>query len=115
MLRGLLPYLLAAGVAAALTWALTPAVIAMARPFAAAVMTVTGVQFLWFWLPGAGNIVLSPDLGVPLTVLIVIVTVNAVNLVDGLDGLAAGLVAIGAFAYFVFSYRTGPSGLYAGG
>jgi UDP-GlcNAc:undecaprenyl-phosphate GlcNAc-1-phosphate transferase len=82
--------------------------------FVAAVMTVTGVQFLWFWLPGAGNISLSPDLGVPLTVLIVIVTVNAVNLVDGLDGLAAGLVAIGAFAYFVFSYRTSSSGLFAG-
>jgi UDP-GlcNAc:undecaprenyl-phosphate GlcNAc-1-phosphate transferase len=82
--------------------------------FAAAAMTMTGVQFLSFWLPGAGSISVSPDVGVPLTVLIVLVTVNAVNLVDGLDGLAAGLVAIGAFAYFVFSYRTGTTGLFAG-
>ena len=82
--------------------------------FAATAMTLTGVQFLSFWLPVAGNIVLSPDIGVPLTVLIVIVTVNAVNLVDGLDGLAAGLVGIGSLAYFVFSYRTGSSGLFAG-
>jgi UDP-GlcNAc:undecaprenyl-phosphate GlcNAc-1-phosphate transferase len=46
-------------------------------------------------------------------VLLVIVTVNAVNLVDGLDGLAAGLVGIGALAYFIYSYRTGASGLIA--
>src|SRR5690606_8528689 len=29
---------------------------------------------------------------------------NAVNFVDGLDGLAAGLVAIGGTAFFVYSY-----------
>jgi UDP-GlcNAc:undecaprenyl-phosphate/decaprenyl-phosphate GlcNAc-1-phosphate transferase len=81
---------------------------------AAGVMTLTGVQVLWFWLPFVGSIALSPDLGVPLTVLLVIITVNAINLVDGLDGLAAGLVAIGAFAYFVFSFRTGSSGLFVG-
>jgi UDP-GlcNAc:undecaprenyl-phosphate GlcNAc-1-phosphate transferase len=85
--------------------------------FAASVMTLAGVQVLYFWLPSlhnlqAGNIIiLSPDLGVPLTVLLVVVTVNAVNLVDGLDGLAAGLVAIGALAYFIYSYRTGTVGL----
>jgi UDP-GlcNAc:undecaprenyl-phosphate GlcNAc-1-phosphate transferase len=85
---------------------------------AASVMTLAGIQVLFFWLPSfgrleLGTISLSPDLGVPLTVLLVLVTVNAVNLVDGLDGLAAGLVAIGAFAYFVYSYRTGASGLIA--
>jgi len=32
-------------------------------------------------------------------------TVNAVNFVDGLDGLAAGIVFIGAIAFFVFSYK----------
>ena len=68
---------------------------------------------LFFWLPGLGPfdegvISLAPELGIPFTVLLVIVFVNAVNLVDGLDGLAAGLVAIGAMAYFVYSYRTGP-------
>src|SRR6266508_3630307 len=85
---------------------------------AASVMTLAGVQVLFFWLPSFGPlhegvISLAPELGVPLTVLLVIVTVNAVNLVDGLDGLAAGLVGIGALAYFVYSYRTGASGLIA--
>jgi UDP-GlcNAc:undecaprenyl-phosphate GlcNAc-1-phosphate transferase len=65
-----------------------------------------------FGTPDPGTIIsLSPDLGVPLTVLLVVITVNAVNLVDGLDGLAAGLVGIGALAYFIYSYRTGAGGL----
>ena len=37
--------------------------------------------------------------------LIVVATVNAVNFVDGLDGLAAGVVGIGAMAFFVFCYQ----------
>ena len=85
---------------------------------AATTMTFGGVQVLFFWLPAFGPlhegvISLAPELGVPFTVLLVIVFVNAVNLVDGLDGLAAGLVAIGSCAYFVYSYRTGASGLIA--
>ncbi len=40
-----------------------------------------------------------------LTVFIVVATVNAVNFVDGLDGLAAGVVGIGALAFFVFCYQ----------
>ena len=39
-----------------------------------------------------------------LTIVLVVVTVNAVNFVDGLDGLAAGIVAIAAAAFFVYSY-----------
>ena len=35
----------------------------------------------------------------------VVATVNAVNFVDGLDGLAAGVVGIGALAFFVFCYQ----------
>src|ERR671923_90572 len=85
---------------------------------AASVMTLAGVQVLFFWLPSIGPlregvVSLAPELGVPVTVLLVIITVNAVNLVDGLDGLAAGLVGIGALAYFIYSYRTGASGLIA--
>jgi UDP-GlcNAc:undecaprenyl-phosphate GlcNAc-1-phosphate transferase len=38
-----------------------------------------------------------------LTVIIIVTTVNAVNFVDGLDGLAAGVVGIGAAAFFSFS------------
>ena len=40
-----------------------------------------------------------------LTILLVVGTVNAVNFVDGLDGLAAGVVLIGAMAFFLFSYK----------
>ncbi|MDQ6687562.1 MAG: undecaprenyl/decaprenyl-phosphate alpha-N-acetylglucosaminyl 1-phosphate transferase, partial [Actinomycetota bacterium] len=36
---------------------------------------------------------------------LVVGTVNAVNFVDGLDGLAAGVVCIGAVAFFLFSYK----------
>ena len=36
---------------------------------------------------------------------VVVATVNAVNFVDGLDGLAAGVVGIGAVAFFLFSYK----------
>src|SRR5919197_356152 len=71
---------------------------------AASVMTLAGVQVLFFWLPSfplpfgghvdLGTISLSPDLGVPLTVLVGIVTVNAINFVDGLDGLSAVLFGI---------------------
>ena len=33
------------------------------------------------------------------------VTINAVNFIDGLDGLAAGIVAIAACSFLVYSYR----------
>ena len=48
--------------------------------------------------------VLGPVEGAVLTIALVVVTVNAVNFVDGLDGLAAGVVAIAAAAFFIFSY-----------
>ena len=48
---------------------------------------------------------LDPAQGALLTAVLVIATVNAVNFVDGLDGLAAGVVGIGASAFFLFSYQ----------
>ena len=39
-----------------------------------------------------------------LTILLVVVTINAVNFIDGLDGLAAGIVGIGAAAFFLYYY-----------
>lgn len=42
-----------------------------------------------------GVIVLSPWIGMPLTVLVVVFIVNAINLIDGIDGLCSGLGAIG--------------------
>jgi len=78
---------------------------------AAGVLVLLGVQLLYFYFPGQGILVLSPDLAVPLTVLWTVGMVNAVNLVDGLDGLAAGMVAIGAIAFFLYMYRTPGGGV----
>jgi UDP-GlcNAc:undecaprenyl-phosphate/decaprenyl-phosphate GlcNAc-1-phosphate transferase len=65
-----------------------------------------GIQLVHAWIPGIGVISLSPDLGVPLTVLGIVAMINAVNTIDGLDGLAAGVVAIAAVAFTVFAYGT---------
>ncbi len=46
----------------------------------------------------------STVLQVIVTVLIIVGTMNAINFVDGLDGLAAGISAIGAATFFVYSY-----------
>lgn len=69
---------------------------------AAGVMAFQGIAIIW--LPIGGTLVLDPLTSVLLTVLVVLVTVNAINFVDGLDGLAAGIVAISALAFFVYSY-----------
>ena len=74
---------------------------------AAGLLVLLGVQLLYFYFPGQGILFLSADLAVPLTVVWVVAMVNAVNLIDGLDGLAAGMVAIGAIAFFAYMYRSG--------
>ena len=38
------------------------------------------------------------------TVITVVIAMNAVNFVDGLDGLAAGVLAIGGTAFFLYAY-----------
>ena len=48
---------------------------------------------------------LEASQGALLTGFVVVATVNAVNFVDGLDGLAAGVVGIGAVAFFLFCYQ----------
>ncbi len=72
---------------------------------AAAFMVLNDVQLWSIKLPGVGQFVLDPTQAVLLTMLLVVGTVNAVNFVDGLDGLAAGVVLIGAVAFFLFSYK----------
>jgi len=69
---------------------------------AAGIMGWQGVSLLQ--LPVAGVTLLSPQMMMLITVLVVLVAVNAVNFIDGLDGLAAGIVGIGAIAFFVYSY-----------
>src|SRR6478609_6728122 len=64
-----------------------------------------GIQYIFF--PGSDGTQFSLDgtQGALLTGFVVVATVNAVNFVDGLDGLAAGVVGIGALAFFVYCYQ----------
>ena len=79
-----------------------------AQIFIAGVLVLLGVQLAYLWIPFGGEqiLVLSGDLGVPLTILWVVAIANAVNLIDGLDGLAAGMVAIATGAFFVYMVRS---------
>ncbi len=78
---------------------------------AASILGLAGVVMFFFRVPFADFYVLSPDLGFLFTVVWVVAMANAVNLIDGLDGLAAGVVAIAAGAFFVYSYRLADVGL----
>ena len=69
-----------------------------------------GVRFYYF--PGADGTQFALDdaQSALLTLVVVIGTMNAVNFVDGLDGLAAGVVGIGAAAFFLYCYTAlGPT------
>ncbi|MCE9622883.1 MAG: undecaprenyl/decaprenyl-phosphate alpha-N-acetylglucosaminyl 1-phosphate transferase [Actinomycetia bacterium] len=71
----------------------------------AVVLVYYGVTMFYFRVPFNDVYILS-DEWVPLvTVLWLLGMTNAINLIDGLDGLAAGIVAIGAFAFFLYSQR----------
>ena len=70
---------------------------------AAGVVVMNGVKVYWIPLPDA---IVSLDEGasIALTVVLIFLAVNAINLIDGLDGLAAGVVAIGSGAFFLYAY-----------
>ena len=72
---------------------------------AAGFLVAFGVQFYFFTVPGGEVFSLDAAQGALLTGFLVIATVNAVNFVDGLDGLAAGVVGIGALAFFLYCYQ----------
>jgi UDP-GlcNAc:undecaprenyl-phosphate GlcNAc-1-phosphate transferase len=72
---------------------------------AAGFLVVNQVQYFSFQIPGRGQYVPDPTQAAIVSVVVVVATVNAVNFVDGLDGLAAGVVGIGAVAFFVFAYK----------
>lgn len=78
---------------------------------AGSILSVAGVSILFFRVPFADLVVLSPDLSALLTVLWVVGMANAVNLIDGLDGLAAGLVAIAAGTFFLYGERLSDVGV----
>jgi UDP-GlcNAc:undecaprenyl-phosphate GlcNAc-1-phosphate transferase len=73
---------------------------------AAMVLYFFGVSMLFFHVPLAQTTLwLRPDQSVLATVLWVTMMANSVNFIDGLDGLAAGIVAIAAGAFFVYSHQ----------
>ncbi|WP_310528121.1 MraY family glycosyltransferase [Nocardioides sp.] len=72
---------------------------------AASLLVAFEVRFYYFpGFDGSSQFILDPAQGALLSVVVVIATINAVNFVDGLDGLAAGVVGIGAVAFFLFCY-----------
>ena len=75
-----------------------------AQVAAGAILVWSGVVLSWVPEPSGGVVLLPPQAGLTLTILLVVVTINAVNFIDGLDGLAAGIVAIAACSFLVYSY-----------
>ncbi len=73
-----------------------------------------GVVMYSFRLPYLGETILSADLQPLMTVLWLLGMSQAINLIDGLDGLAAGVVGIGAFAFFLYSEELTGRGLIRG-
>jgi len=71
----------------------------------AAVLTYYGVTMFYFRVPFIGVYTPSDDWILLITVVWLLGMSQAINLIDGLDGLAAGIVGIGALAFFIYSLR----------
>src|SRR5580704_13443456 len=71
---------------------------------AAGILVWSGQSLPWLPTPSGGEFPLEPDLSLTLTILLVVITINAINFIDGLDGLAAGIVAVAAVSFLVYSY-----------
>lgn len=72
---------------------------------AGSIVSIAGVSILFFRIPFAGLVSLSPDMSALLTVVWVIGMSTAINYIDGLDGLAAGIVGIAAAALLLYCER----------
>jgi len=82
---------------------------------AGSVLVFSGVTILYLRIPLYDLVLLSDDLSALITVLWVIGMANAVNLVDGLDGLAAGIVAIAAGSFLLYSEQLLDAGVISDG
>ncbi len=71
---------------------------------AAGILVVSGIQLNWLPLPDGTTLSLSPAQSAIVSAVVIVGMANAVNFVDGLDGLAAGVVCVGAAAFFTYSY-----------
>ncbi|MGQ0679929.1 MAG: glycosyltransferase family 4 protein [Actinomycetota bacterium] len=80
---------------------------------AAGFVFLGGVRLEYFRFPlrEVGALSMSPDISALATIAWIVIIVNAVNLMDGLDGLAAGVTAIAAGTFFVYTYQLGQQGL----
>ena len=72
---------------------------------AAGILVWSGQSLPWLPMPSGGVFSLEPDLSLTLTILLVVVTINAINFIDGLDGLAAGITAVAALSFLIYSYK----------
>jgi UDP-GlcNAc:undecaprenyl-phosphate GlcNAc-1-phosphate transferase len=70
---------------------------------AGAVLWSFGVTMFYFRVPFMDVWLLGQDWVPLITVLWLLGMSQAINLIDGLDGLAAGIVAIGSLAFFLYS------------
>ncbi len=74
---------------------------------AAIVLVWFGATMFYFRVPFYDVLILSGDWTPLITALWLLVMTQAINLIDGLDGLAAGIVAIAAAAFFLYSHKLG--------
>ena len=84
---------------------ISPPAKATGTVFAGLVLVWFGVTMFYFRVPFLDVFVLSNDWIPIITILWLMGMSQAINLIDGLDGLAAGIVAIAAFAFFLYSRR----------
>ncbi|MGD0243541.1 MAG: MraY family glycosyltransferase [Streptosporangiaceae bacterium] len=85
-------------------WGLSAISRLAAQVAAAGILVWSGQSLPWLPTPNGGVFSLEPDLSVTLTILLVVATMNAINFIDGLDGLAAGITAVAALSFLVYSY-----------
>ena len=75
------------------------------------ILVTAGVTMFYFRIPFLGVIQLSNDWVPIVTIVWLLGMTQAINLIDGLDGLAAGIVAIGSTAFFIYSQHLSGLGL----
>jgi len=78
---------------------------------AAMLLTWFGATMYYFRVPYFDVFILSGDWQPVVTVIWLLGMTQAINLIDGLDGLAAGIVAIGAGAFFLYAFKLSDLGL----
>lgn len=78
---------------------------------AALVLVWFGATMFYFRVPFLDVFLLSGDWQPVITVLWLLGMTQAINLIDGLDGLAAGIVAIAAATFLVYSLQLADEGL----